>query len=371
MGEKTMSILNIKTQKECRWDAASLGEIMLRFDPGDGRIRSTREFRVWEGGGEYNVIRGLHKCFRLSTTTVTGIPQNDLGLLLEDLISQGGVDYSHSKHFSYDGIGRNFRQGLNFVEKGFGLRGALGVSDRAHTAAAALKPGDIDWNKLFVEEGVRWFHTGGIYAALSDTAAELTIEAMKAARAAGTIISYDLNYRPSLWKSNGGQGRAQEINREIAGFVDVMIGNEEDFSAALGFKLESSDTGFKGLQIENYKNMIKTVSSEYPNFKAIATTLREVISATVNDWSAVLYTGGEFYRSIERPGLEIYDRVGGGDSFASGLIYGFLTGKSPEEAVNYGAAHGALAMTTPGDTSMASLNEVEKLVAGGNARVER
>jgi len=366
-----MSELNIKPEESCKWDAVALGEIMLRFDPGDGRIRNTRSFQVWEGGGEYNVIRGLHKCFKLNTAVVTGIPNNDLGLLLEDLVSQGGVDYSYSKTFAFDGMGRNFRQGLNFVERGFGVRGALGVSDRAHTAAAGLKPGDIDWNRLFGEDGVRWFHTGGIYAALSETAADLTIEAMKAAKDAGTLVSYDLNYRPSLWKSNGGQKKAQEINREIAKYVDVMIGNEEDFSAALGFKLESADKGFKGLDIDNYKEMIRTVSAEYPNFSAIATTLRDVVTATVNDWSAILYTGGEFYRSIERPKLEIFDRVGGGDSFASGLIYGFLSGKDPETAVNYGAAHGALAMTTPGDTSMASVGEVEKLASGGNARVER
>ena len=365
-----MSKLTIKKTGDCRWDAAALGEIMLRFDPEDGRIRNTRHFRVWEGGGEYNVIRGLHKCFKLRTAVVTGIPENDLGLLLEDLIAQGGVDCSYSKWFGYDGTGRNFRQGLNFVERGFGVRGALGVSDRAHTAAAALKPGDIDWKRLFSEEGVRWFHCGGIYAALSETSAQLTIEAMKAAKEAGTIVSYDLNYRPSLWKSRGGQQKAQEINRKIARYVDVMIGNEEDFSAALGFKLENA-SGFKGLNIENYRKMIKCVSEEYPNFTAIATTLRDVVSATVNDWSAILYYNGEFYSSVERPGLEIYDRVGGGDSFASGLIYGFLSGKTALEAVNYGAAHGALAMTTPGDTSMASLNEVEKLASGGNARVER
>ncbi|MBI9105739.1 MAG: sugar kinase [Spirochaetales bacterium] len=366
-----MANLEIKPEGSCKWDAAALGEVMLRLDPGDGRIRNTRSFTVWEGGGEYNVIRGLHKCFKMNTAVITGIPENDLGLLLEDLISQGGVDYSYSKTFPFDGMGRNFRQGLNFVEKGFGVRGAIGVSDRAHTAAAGLKPGDIDWKGLFSEDGVRWFHTGGIYAALSVTAAELTIEAMKAAKAAGTIISYDLNYRPSLWKSNGGQAKAQEINREIAKYVDVMIGNEEDFSAALGFKLESASKGFKGLDLGNYKQMIRTVSDEYPNFKAIATTLRDVVSATVNDWSAILYSDGEFYSSIQRPGLEIYDRVGGGDSFASGLIYGFLSGKDAETAVNYGAAHGALAMTTPGDTSMASLKEVEKLASGGNARVDR
>jgi 2-dehydro-3-deoxygluconokinase len=366
-----MNNFGIKPAGSCKWDAAALGEIMLRLDPGEGRIRNTRSFKVWEGGGEYNVIRGLHKCFKLNTAVVTGIPDNDLGLLLEDLISQGGVDYSYSKLFPFDGMGRDHRQGLNFVERGFGVRGALGVSDRAHTAAAGLKPGDIDWKCLFNDDGVRWFHTGGIYAALSETAAELTIEAMKTAKAAGTLISYDLNYRPSLWKTNGGQTQAQEINREIAKYVDVMIGNEEDFSAALGFKLESADKGFKGLDIENYKDMIRTVSAEYTNLKAIATTLRDVVTATINDWSAILYTDGDFYRSIERPKLEIFDRVGGGDSFASGLIYGFLTNKDPETAINYGAAHGAIAMTTPGDTSMASLKEVEKLASGGNARVDR
>jgi 2-dehydro-3-deoxygluconokinase len=366
-----MEALKIKDAKTCRWDAAALGEIMLRFDPGDGRIKTARSFRVWEGGGEYNVIRGLRKCFGLKTTVVTGFPDTDLGRLLEDFICQGGVDYSCSKWFPYDGIGREHRQGLNFVEKGFGVRGALGVSDRAHTAASALKPGDIDWQALFEKEGVRWFHTGGIFAALSETTAQLTIEAMKAARKAGTVISYDLNYRPSLWKSNGGQNHAREINREIARYVDVMIGNEEDFTAALGFEVEGLEDGFTGLDSSPYQKMMIRAAEAYPNFKAIATTLRDVKSATVNDWSAVLYQGGRFYQSVKRDNMEIYDRVGGGDSFASGLIYGFLAGLSPEECVNYGAAHGALAMTTPGDTSMASLGEVKKLAAGGSARVER
>lgn len=344
---------------------------MIRLDPGDVRIKTARMFRVWEGGGEYNVIRGLKKCFGLDTTVVTAIPDNDVGYLLQDLIMQGGVDLSHVKWVPFDGIGRNTRVGLNFTERGFGVRGALGVSDRANSAASQMKVGDVDWNKLFKEEGVRWFHCGGIFAALSATTPELVIEAMKAAKANGTVTSYDLNYRASLWKANGGQKRAVEVNREIAKYVDVMIGNEEDFTAALGFEVEGLSKDIRGINVENFKKMIAEVVKTFPNFKAVATTLREVKSATFNDWSAVLYYEGNFYQAREYKDLEIYDRVGGGDSFASGLIYAFLMGKDPQQCVEYGAAHGALAMTTPGDTSMASLKEVEKLVAGGSARVER
>jgi 2-dehydro-3-deoxygluconokinase len=227
-----MEKLTIKPKSACRWDAAALGEIMIRLDPGDVRIKTARMFRVWEGGGEYNVIRGLKKCFGMDTTVVTAIPENDVGYLLQDLMMQGGVDLSHVKWVPFDGIGRNTRVGLNFTERGFGVRGALGVSDRANSAASQMKVGDVDWNKLFKEEGVRWFHCGGIFAALSATTPELVIEAMQAAKANGTVTSYDLNYRASLWKANGGQKRAVEVNREIAKYVDVMIGNEEDFTAA-------------------------------------------------------------------------------------------------------------------------------------------
>ncbi len=366
-----MEKLVIKPKKDCRWDAAALGEIMIRLDPGDGRIKTTRTFTAWEGGGEYNVVRGLRRCFGLDTTVVTAIADNDVGRLLEDLMLQGGVDLSHVKWMPFDGIGRNVRVGLNFTEKGFGIRGALGVSDRANSAASQLKVGDVDWNKLFKEEGVRWFHCGGIFAALSATTPDLTIEAMKAAKANGTIISYDLNFRPSLWKAIGGMDKARAVNREIAKYVDVMIGNEEDFTAALGFEVEGLSKNVTGINVDNFKKMIEKVVKEFPNFKAVATTLREVRSATVNDWSAILYYDGQFHQAKQYDRLEIYDRVGGGDSFASGLVYGFLAGKEPEQCVNYGAAHGALAMTTPGDTSMASLKEVEKLVGGGGARVDR
>jgi 2-dehydro-3-deoxygluconokinase len=366
-----MAKLTIKEASSCMWDCVSLGEIMLRLDPGDERIRTTRTFRVWEGGGEYNVARGLRRCFGLRTAVVTAIPDNDIGHLLEDFILQGGVDMRHVKWVPFDGLGRKVRLGLNFTERGFGVRGAKGCSDRGHSAASQMKVGDINWKKIFAEEGARWFHCGGIFAALSATTADVAKEAMQAAKAAGTIISYDLNFRPSLWQDIGGMDRARQVNREIAPLVDVMIGNEEDFTAALGFEVKGVGESFSKLDVTAFKAMIQEAIAAYPNFKAVATTLRNAKTATINDWGAVLYYDGQFYQAIERPNLEIYDRVGGGDSFASGLVYGFLAGKTPEQAVNYGAAHGALAMTTPGDTSMATKDEVEKLMKGGGARVVR
>jgi 2-dehydro-3-deoxygluconokinase len=366
-----MEKITLRPQSECKYDEVSLGEVMLRFDPGEGRIKTARQFTVWEGGGEYNVARGLKRCFGMNTAIVTGIPENDLGLLLQDLLYQGSVDTKYVKWFPYDGIGKDVRLGLNFTERGYGVRGALGVSDRGYTAAAKLKKGDINWNKIFKEDGARWFHTGGIFAALSETTPEVVIEALQAAKANGVVTSYDLNYRPSLWKANGGKENAIKINREIAKYVDVMMGNEEDFTAALGFKVEGVDDNVKGVNVENFKKMIEKVVKEFPNFKAIATTLREVHTASDNDWGAVLCYGDKFYQSANREHLNILDRVGGGDSFASGLIYGFLKEMKPQLCVEYGAAHGALAMTTPGDTSMASLKEVDKLVQGGGARVDR
>jgi 2-dehydro-3-deoxygluconokinase len=363
--------LNIKPSEQCQWDAAALGEVMLRLDPGEGRIRTTRQFKVWEGGGEYNVVRGLRRCFGLRTTVVTSIVDSEVGRLLEDLMLQGGVDLSHVKWVPFDGIGRASRVGLNFTEKGFGLRAAVGCSDRAYAAASQLKPGDVDWKQLFEKEGVRWLHCGGIFAALSATTADITIEAMEAARAAGTVISYDLNFRASLWKSQGGTARAVEVNRKIASLVDVMIGNEEDFTAALGFQVPGMDEHISKLDPANFRKMIDEALKMYPNFKAVATTLRNAKTASINDWGAILWTDGQFYEAPLRENLEIYDRVGGGDSFASGVAYGFLAGKTPQQVVEYGAAHGALAMTTPGDTTMATLKEVESAMKGKGARVIR
>jgi 2-dehydro-3-deoxygluconokinase len=363
-------MMNIKPKKDCRFDLVSLGEIMLRLDPGDGRVATTRTFQVWEGGGEYNVARGLKRCFGLDTAVVTAFADNPVGRLLQDLLFQGGVDQSYVRWVPYDGIGRSVRNGLNFTERGFGIRGAVGCSDRANSAAAQLKPGEIDWEKIFGKDGVRWFHTGGIFAGLSATTAAVAEEAMKAARKHGTIVSYDLNYRDSLWKGIGGRDRAREVNRNLASYVDVMIGNEEDFTASLGFEVGAGE-GYVNLQVESYQRMIETARVMYPNWSAVATTLRHAHTATRNDWSALCWEGGKLHRTHERPGLEIFDRVGGGDSFASGLIYGFLSGKGAQWAVDCGAAHGALAMTTPGDTSMATLSEVEKAMKGTTARVER
>ncbi|MEN6627460.1 MAG: sugar kinase [Candidatus Sumerlaeia bacterium] len=366
-----MAILNIKPAESCKWDSCSMGEVMLRLDPGFGRIRTTRTFQVWEGGGEYNVCRAIRKCFGLRSTVVTAICDNEVGHLLEDLMLQGGVDLSHVKWLPFDGIGRTARVGLNFTEKGFGIRAALGVNDRGYSAASQIKPGDIDWKQLFEKEGVRWFHTGGIFAALAPNTAEVVIEACEAAHAAGTIVSYDLNYRAGLWKSQGGKERAMEVNRAIAKNVDVMIGNEEDFTAALGFEVEGLDEQISKIDPANFKKMIARAVKEFPNFKVVATTLRNAKTACVNDWGAVLWAGGEFYEARLRENLEIYDRVGGGDGFASGVQYAFLSGKGPQDAVNYGAAHGALAMTTPGDTSMVTVKEVEKAIGAKGARVER
>ena len=363
--------IEIKSAESCNYDIVSLGEVMLRLDPGEGRVRTARSFRAWEGGGEYNVARGMRKCFELRAGVVTAFADNEVGHLVEDFIMQGGVDTSWIQWKPYDGLGREVRNGLNFTERGFGIRGAVGVPDRGLTAASQMKAGDIDWEKLFGEEGVRWFHTGGIFAALSDTTPEVVIEAVKVAKKHGTIVSYDLNYRPSLWKSIGGHAKAQEVNREIAKYVDVMIGNEEDFTACLGFEVEGVDENISKIEIDAFKAMIEKAVADFPNFKATATTLRAVKTATVNDWGAICWHDGAFHQSKAYPDLEIMDRVGGGDSFASGLIYGFLTTNDPAQAVNYGAAHGALAMTTPGDTTMATVKEVEKIMGGGGARVDR
>jgi 2-dehydro-3-deoxygluconokinase len=307
----------------------------------------------------------------MNTAVVTALADNPVGRLVQDLIYQGGVDQSHLRWVKYDGVGREVRNGLNFTEKGFGVRGAVGCSDRGHTAVSQLEPGDIDWEKIFGEEGARWFHCGGIFAALSETTPLVAQEAMEAAKKHGTIISYDLNYRPSLWKSIGGSEKAIAVNRGLAPLIDVMLGNEEDFTAALGFHVEGVDEHLSALDPTNFGKMIAEAVAEYPNFQVVATTLRNAKTATLNDWGAVCWHEGKLYEATLRENLEIYDRVGGGDSFASGLIYGFLTGQGAQRAVDYGAAHGALAMTTPGDTTMATLSEVEKLMKGGGARVDR
>ena len=365
-----MSMLQLRPAGECRWDLVSLGEVMLRLDPGAGRIATTRSFQVWEGGGEYNVARGLRRCFGLRAAIVTALVDNPVGRLIDDLISQGGVDRAHLGWVADDGVGRTARNGLNFTERGFGIRGAVGCSDRGHTAVSQLRVGDVDWERIFGAEGARWFHCGGIFAALSESTSDVALEGMEAARRHGTAVSYDLNYRPSLWKSIGGSARAAAVNSRLVEFVDVLVGNEEDFTAALGFEV-GADESLGELHPDAYDGLLLRVLDAYPNLDLVASTLRQVRSASVNDWSAVCRTRDGFHEGPWLADLEIFDRVGGGDSFASGFFYGILQGLSMPEALAYGVAHGALAMTTPGDTSMATRPEVERLMQGGLPRVLR
>jgi 2-dehydro-3-deoxygluconokinase len=354
-----------------RWDCLSLGEVMLRLDPGESRIHTTRQFQVWEGGGEYNVARGLRRCFGLRTAVATALADNPVGRLVEDFILQGGVDTALLKWVPYDGVGRAVRNGLNFTERGYGVRAAAGCSDRGHTAISQVKPGDFDWEAIFgTTNGSRWLHTGGIFAALSASAAEVAAEAMDAARRHSTPVSYDLNYRDSLWKSIGGKAKAQEVNRELVRKVDLLLGNEEDFSAMLGVKIKGVSEDFAELPIAGYEEMLREVAAAYPNLKLIASTLRTAHTASRNSWGAIALYEDQIVHVPQRE-IDILDRVGGGDSFASGLIYGLLAGKPIDWAVRCGVAHGALAMTTPGDTSMATLAEVERLIKGGSARIAR
>ena len=354
-----------------RWDCLSLGEVMLRLDPGEGRIHTTRHFQVWEGGGEYNVARGLRRCFGLRAAVATALADNAVGRLVEDFILQGGVDTSLIKWVAYDGVGRNVRNGLNFTERGYGVRAAAGCSDRGNTAISQVESGDFDWDSIFGKtNGSRWFHTGGIFAALSASTAKVAAEAMDAARKYGTPISYDLNFRDSLWKSIGGKAKAQEVNREIVRKVDLLLGNEEDFTAMLGVKIKGVSEDFAELPIAGYEGMLREVAAMYPNLKLVASTLRTAHTASRNAWGALALYEDKITHVPQRE-IDILDRVGGGDSFASGLIYGLLAGKGIEWAIRCGVAHGALAMTTPGDTSMATFAEVERLIKGGSARIAR
>lgn len=365
-----MDLIILKARESCGWDCVSLGEVMLRLDPGEERIHTARTFRAWEGGGEYNVARGLRRCFGMRTAVITAFAKNPIGQLLEDLILQGGVDTSLIRWVPYDGIGRIVRNGLNFTERGFGVRAAVGCSDRGNTAIANSQPNDFDWQRIFAVNGSRWLHTGGIFAALSSSSASVAKAAIAVARSSGTVISYDLNYRESLWKGIGGKAKAQEVNRGLVSSVDVLFGNEEDFSATLGIAIEGVGDDFSHLPVSSYESMLRRVAEVYPNLKLIATTLRTAHTSTNNDWGAIALYQGKTVHVPQRP-LEIMDRVGGGDSFASGVIYGFLSGRDAQWSIQCGAAHGALAMTTPGDTSMATLSEVEAVMRGGSARIAR
>ena len=361
-------LLAVRPAEDCRWDCVALGEVMLRLDPGEGRIRTARSFQVWEGGGEYNVARGLRKTFGMRTAVVTALPRNEMGALAEDLILQGGVDTSHILWREADGIGRNTRMGLNFTERGFGVRGALGASDRANTAASQMQPDEVDWDALFGGEGVRWLHTGGIFAALSESTAATTLAAIRAAKRHGVIVSYDLNYRASLWSSHPDPDAAQRVNREIAGLADVLIGDEYAWESCLGVgghaaRADQTDAA-------PFDALVTRSSGDLPNVRIFAATLRDPVSASVNRWGAVLWASGKRYATPVRE-IAVLDRVGGGDGFVSGMAYAFLNGLGPQIAVDYGAAHGALAMTTPGDNAMTSLQEVEAVAGGRGAAAIR
>ncbi len=351
----------------CRFDLLSLGEVMLRFDPGEGRIVHSRSFHVWEGGGEYNVARGLRRCFRMRTTIATALVDNLVGRLVEDLILQGGVDTGHILWKDFDGIGREARNGVYFLERGFGVRGGVGMMDRGHTAVSQLRPGEIDWDAIFGREKVRWFHTGGIMAALSEGSTEVVREAMAAAKRHGTVVSFDCNYRPSLWKARGGRQGSIDVNRSLMPHVDVLFGHEGDLAATLS----EASRGPVWHTLESFGPMAERLTAEFGSLKVIASTVRRPHTANRNSWGAFAYAQGEAHQALCFDDLDILDRVGGGDAFAAGLIYGLLSAKGLRWALDCGVAHGALAMTTAGDASMATLAEVERLMAGGSAGTVR
>jgi 2-dehydro-3-deoxygluconokinase len=359
--------LTIHSKSVCAWDVVSLGEVMLRFDPGDERISRTRTFRVWEGGGEYNVARGLRRAFGLRASIVTALADNPVGRLLEDMMLQGGVDLSHLIWADYDGIGESSRNGIYFLERGFGNRPALGMMDRGHTPISQLRRGDVNWDEIFSREGARWFHTGGIMCALSESATEVVCDAMTAARRHGVVVSFDCNYRPSLWKRRGGRQGAAAVNRRLAPMVDVLLGHDGDLAKEMG----ASSQGPPWHDEASYSSMARTITNEFPNITVIATTTRKAKVANKNDWRGFAWAEGKVYRSMAFDDLEIFDRVGGGDSFAAGLFYGLLDGRGVQWALDCGVAHGALCMTTPGDNSMFTLAEVEHAMGRTGAGVQR
>ncbi len=359
--------IKLRPAADCELDLLSLGECMIRLSPpGHQRIELTPYFEAWAGGGEYNVAYALSR-FGLRTGWVSKLVDNPLGSFVRNHARASGMDMSEVLWEPYDGIGKAGRIGLNFTEVGVGLRGSVTMYDRGHTAVSHFKPGEVDWQRIFKDRGVRWFHTGGIFTALSAGCAAVVQEALRAAHAAGTVVSYDLNFRSKLWTS----AQAIEVTRELLPYITVLIGNEEDFQKVLGFEVEGTDDQLRQLPIDAYKDMVRRVVQTAPNVELVGTTLREVVSGLINNWAAIAYSEGKFYESTRYEGLEIEDRVGGGDGFCSGLIYGLLKGLSLPDSVNFGTAHGALLQSTRGDTSMITLDEVEHVMAGGSARIKR
>lgn len=361
--------LKIRDANSCELDLVSLGECMVRLSPpGHGRLEFANMLEVWVGGGEFNVAYALSR-LGLRTGWVGGLVDNPIGKLILNQARAAGMDTSDALVLPYDGIGRDARIGLNFTEVGTGVRSSVTMYDRGHSATTRMKPGDVDWQALFEGRGVRWLHTGGIFTCLSDSTRQVAPQALAAANKAGTIVSYDLNFRSKLWSS----AQAIEITRPMVQYIDCLIGNEEDFQKVLGYEVEGADEKLEELPIDSYKSMVRRVAGDYPNLKVIGTTLREVKSGLLNNWSAILYWAEDdtFYHGPSFESLEIEDRVGGGDGFASGFAYGFLTGCDPQQAVNLGTAHGALLQSTRGDTSQITLEELQHVAGGGSARIKR
>ncbi|MCC7145430.1 MAG: sugar kinase [Phycisphaeraceae bacterium] len=364
-----MMALNLRSADRCELDLVSLGECMIRLSPPEhGRIEFASTMEVWVGGGEYNVAYALAR-LGLRTGWVGALVDNPVGKIILNHARSVGVDTKQVVTLPYDGVGREARIGLNFTEVGVGPRASVTMYDRGHSATSKMKPGDVDWKQLFAQRGVRWLHTGGIFTCLSATTRQVAAEALQAAHEAGTIVSYDLNFRGKLWSSKD----AIATTRPLMKYIDCLIGNEEDFQKVLGYEVSGTDENLKALPIENYQQMVRKVAADYPNLKVIGTTLREVTSANENNWSAILYWADEkkFYQGPGFERLIIEDRVGGGDGFASGFAYAFLKGMNPQQAVTYGTCHGALLQTTRGDTSQITLAELERLVGGGGARIIR
>lgn len=359
--------IKFRSASKCEFDLLTLGECMIRLSPpGHQRIELTTVFEAYAGGGEYNVAYALAR-YGMRTSWVSRLVDNPLGHFIRNHARASGMDISEVIWVPYDGSGRADRIGLNFTEVGIGVRASVSIYDRGHTAISHIKSGEVDWGRIFSKRGVRWFHIGGIFTALSDSCADVALESMKAARNNGTIVSYDLNFRSKLWSSK----KAIEVTKRLIPYIDVLIGNEEDFQKVLGFEVEGIDENLKQLPIEGYKKMVEKVVKNYPHIQAVGTTLREVVSGLVNNWLAIMYYDGKFYESKKYENLEIEDRVGGGDGFCSGFIYGLLHDLSPQECVEMGAAHGALLQSTRGDTSMVTMEEIEHVMRGGSARIKR
>lgn len=360
-----MSILDIR-KDDCHLDFLSLGALVHRLDPGIIPFRKARSVEIHVSGGEYNVAAGLSDCFGLKTGIASAMVDYGIGELVESRVREMGVQ-TYFKRFEHNGVnGPNIA--AVYSDRGFGARPPVVFYNRANEAGAMLKAGDFDWDEIF-GRGVRWFHSGGIYAALSSTTSGLIIEAMKAAKRHGAITSFDLNYRPKLWAPIGGLEQAQETFRAIVENVDVLLGNEEDLQLGLGIEGQDVETSSK-LDTTAFFGMIDQVASEFPNIQAVATTLREVENSNRHQWGAVVWCQGEQAITPVRE-LGVVDRIGGGDGFATGLIYGFLDGRSLDDCARLGWAHGALLTTFPGDTTMAKLSEVEAFAAGASARVQR